>query len=592
MPGHALRPRHAAWGTLAAPALSLLLACTAAPPPPPTGKPPAAAAVLAPPAAMRVEGAPPLDAALVPALRRYAEVVGHGIADWHPTARELLVVHRAPGQSTAQIHRLRRPLGPLEPLTAGADPVTRARWEPGRGRFILFERASGGDEAYQLFRLDPDTRAATPLMPAGERHALVGYLPSRGRALVASVPLDRTVRRSAPGGAADTAPPPRRAELTTRLTLVDPLAPEAPGGRRVVAELPGTGWFGGDVSSDETRLAITRYVSATQSEAWMLDLPAADSPAGTPAPAVNGTANARRLLPAAGETQRAAHLVEGFTPDGRGLLLQSDRAGEFRELMRLDLADGRLARLTAHIPWDVDDSDVAAGQALAPLRINVDGRDELRLIDLASGSERALPAALPPGGVSAVRLHRASGEVAFVTQSAQGPGQVHSLDPASGRVETWTRIVAPSDLDLAQVPAQQIVRWKSFDGRTLSGVLSLPPARFPGRRPVLIWMHGGPEGQSKLGWNGRMNYLLMERGIALFEPNVRGSSGCGKTFLDLDNGRARENSVRDMESAIDCTATHPRLDAARVVVYGGSYGGYMALAAAVLACFPVEDATP
>ncbi|MBK9135883.1 MAG: prolyl oligopeptidase family serine peptidase [Betaproteobacteria bacterium] len=77
-----------------------------------------------------------------------------------------------------------------------------------------------------------------------------------------------------------------------------------------------------------------------------------------------------------------------------------------------------------------------------------------------------------------------------------------------------------------------------------------------------------------------MNYLLMERGVALFEPNVRGSSGCGKTFLDLDNGRARENSVRDMESAIDWTATHPRLDAARVVVYGGSYGGYMALAAA------------
>jgi dipeptidyl aminopeptidase/acylaminoacyl peptidase len=112
-------------------------------------------------------------------------------------------------------------------------------------------------------------------------------------------------------------------------------------------------------------------------------------------------------------------------------------------------------------------------------------------------------------------------------------------------------------------------------------VLSLPPARFSGPRPVLMLMHGGPEGQSKLGWNGRLNYLLQQRGIALLEPNVRGSTGYGKTFLDLDNGRLREDSVRDMGSALDWIATQPGLDAKRVVVMGGSYGGYMALAASV-----------
>ncbi|MCC6247251.1 MAG: hypothetical protein IT499_05785, partial [Rubrivivax sp.] len=297
---------------------------------------------------MHVEGVPPLDAALVPALRRYAEVTGHGIADWHPTAREMLVVHRA-----------------------------------------------------------------------------------RGLALVASVPLDRGARGGSPAA---------RTALTTRLTLVYPLAPEAPGGRRVVAELPGAGWFGGDVSPDETRLALTRYYSATHSEVWLLELPRVTADTTPPT-----TATPRRLLPAAGETLRAAHFVEGFTPDGR---------------------------------------------------------DELRLIDLSTHTERPLPAALPTGGVSAIRLHPGSGEIAFVTQSAQGPGQVHSLDPKTGRVEAWTRVAAPADLDLAQLPAQQIARWKTFDGRTISGVLSLPPARFTGKRPVLLWMHGGPEGQSKLGWNG------------------------------------------------------------------------------------------
>ena len=93
-------------------------------------------------------------------------------------------------------------------------------------------------------------------------------------------------------------------------------------------------------------------------------------------------------------------------------------------------------------------------------------------------------------------------------------------------------------------------------------------------------MHGGPEGQSRLGWQGRANYFVQELGIALLEPNVRGSSGYGKTFLDLDNGRLREDSVKDMASAIDWVATQPGLDATKVVVQGGSYGGYMALAAA------------
>jgi len=125
------------------------------------------------------------------------------------------------------------------------------------------------------------------------------------------------------------------------------------------------------------------------------------------------------------------------------------------------------------------------------------------------------------------------------------------------------------------------VRWTAFDGRPLSGVLTLPPSRFAGPRPVLMVMHGGPEGQAKLGWQGRLNYLVQELGVAVLEPNVRGSSGYGKTFLALDNGRLREDSVRDMGSAIDWIVAQPRLDPARVLVLGGSYGGYMALAASV-----------
>jgi dipeptidyl aminopeptidase/acylaminoacyl peptidase len=122
------------------------------------------------------------------------------------------------------------------------------------------------------------------------------------------------------------------------------------------------------------------------------------------------------------------------------------------------------------------------------------------------------------------------------------------------------------------------VRWKSFDSRDISGLLSLPPARFTGKRPVIILIHGGPEGQASVGFLARYNYFINELGVAVIQPNVRGSSGFGKTFLSLDDGRKREDSVKDIGALLDWVAKQPQLDASRVIVSGGSYGGYMSLA--------------
>jgi len=528
----------------AASGLLLLAACSTTPPTPP-------AAPLAPPAAMRVEGVPALSAASMEAIQRYSAVVGHGFVDWHPTQREMLISHRPFGASTTQLYRLAGPMATPEKLTDGADPVSNAQYEPRQGRYAVFARSIGGDEAFQLFRLDPDTRAATQFTAAGQRHTLAGWIESRSLAIVASVPLDRTA-------AAGT-----RTAINTTLSLVDPLNPEQ---RRVLTELPGGGWFGAEVSPDETQLAITHYIAATQSETWLIDL---------------ATGQRRQVLPAAGDTTRAAHFVTGWAPDGRALYVASDRASEFRELMRLDLVSGALMRLTGDVPWDLSEGHADARNRLIAFTANVDGRDELRLFDNGSSRPAALPV-LPAGSIGRVRFHLATGELAVVVDSTRGPSQIYTVDPAAPTAApvAWTKPSTPPGLDLSNLPDQQIVRWKSFDGRTISGILTLPPARFTGKRPVLMAMHGGPEAQSKLGWQGRANYYVQELGIALLEPNVRGSSGYGKTFLDLDNGRLREDSVKDMGSAIDWVATQPNLDATKVVVTGGSYGGYMALAAA------------
>jgi dipeptidyl aminopeptidase/acylaminoacyl peptidase len=164
--------------------------------------------------------------------------------------------------------------------------------------------------------------------------------------------------------------------------------------------------------------------------------------------------------------------------------------------------------------------------------------------------------------------------------SPKGPSEIHSLVPATGATQQWTRAYAPPGVDTTQFSDQEVVRWKSFDGRTISGLIMQPPARFTGKRPVLVLIHGGPESQAKMGFLGRFNYFVNELGIAIIEPNVRGSSGYGKTFLTLDNGLKREDSVRDIGALLDWIATQPQLDASRVLVAGGSYGGYMSLASA------------
>ncbi len=543
--------------------LALLVGC-ATPEAPRSGAAPPATAPsttpaspwLKPPAAMRAQGLPDLPTATLQRIQRYSGVVGHGLVDWHPQRREMLVSHRPPGASATHIFRLRAPLAELERLTDGADSVTFARWEPA-GRYIVFARASGGDEADQLYRLDPHTLQAQVFTPPQQRHALLDFDRAQGLAIVTSVPLDRTAVAGT------------RLQIQTTLWTVDALRPET---RRVVAELPGGGWFGARLSPDGTSLAITQYRSASDSEIWLIDMRSGQRRRLLPAPLASGA-----IAPA------ATHFVSHWSSDGRALYLASDAASEFRELMRVQVsADGShvaLERLTRHLPWDVEDGALSADGQLLAYQVNVDGRDELHLQDTAANGRHSIPA-LPAGSVGRLRFHAQLPALAFSVSGPHGPSQIHVLDIVAGRSQAWTQPLVPPGVDLAGLPVQQIVRWSSFDARMISGILSLPPASFAGPRPVVMLMHGGPEGQARQGWLGRLNHLLQDLGVAVLEPNVRGSSGYGKTFLSLDNGRLREDSVKDMAAAIDWLATQPRLDAGKVLVWGGSYGGYMALAAA------------
>jgi dipeptidyl aminopeptidase/acylaminoacyl peptidase len=204
-----------------------------------------------------------------------------------------------------------------------------------------------------------------------------------------------------------------------------------------------------------------------------------------------------------------------------------------------------------------------------------EGLSVLHLMNTSTKKESQLPK-LPTGVVGSLRWHNNGHELGFSLNNARGPGDVYSLDVATGKVERWTASETAVKSD--GFPEAELVRWKSFDGKMISGFLYKPPANFSGKRPVLVVIHGGPEGQSQPTFLGRSNYLLNELGIALIYPNVRGSTGYGKTFSLMDNGFKRDDTYKDINALFDWVATQPGLDSERIAVTGGSYGGHMTLA--------------
>ncbi len=533
---------------------ALLAACAPMPTAPPVANRPAVAApnagdVIAPNANLVAQGVPPIPRGLADEVARYTDFRGHGFVDWHPTRREMLVAHRRAGADTTQIYRLASPLGELEPLTDFADPVRNASYEPLSGDSIVFERSSGGDEAAQIYRLDLATRQVTVVTEPNLRNDMQGWLHKSSQLLYLSVPLDRT----AAGGS--------RAEVAQTLTLVDPANPQT---RRKLAELPGGGWYVGGVSWDDRRVALTRYLSAGESQVWLLDIASGER---------------RQVLPLPGNAEKATHFAEAWKRDDSGFFIVSDRGGEFRELMFYAVADAKLTSITRHIKGGIEGVSLSADGRLLAAWASVEGRVNLMFFDGDVFNELPSPA-LPEGSVTAARFHPRLPLLSFALNSSKGPSQIGMLLPADGSSQSWTRPYAPPGIDTARFGEQQIVRWKSFDGREISGLLNLPPSRFAGRRPVLIDIHGGPEGQASFGFMGRYNYFLEELGVAVIQPNVRGSSGFGKTYMTLDDGMKREDSVKDIGALLDWIARQPNLDASRVLVSGGSYGGYMSLAVA------------
>jgi dipeptidyl aminopeptidase/acylaminoacyl peptidase len=226
----------------------------------------------------------------------------------------------------------------------------------------------------------------------------------------------------------------------------------------------------------------------------------------------------------------------------------------------------------------VGDFDLTRDGKHIAFATNEAGASKLYVMDTAT--HRYRPAApLPTGVIYGIEWHANGRDLGYTLSTAKSPADTYSVDTQTGAVTRWTASET-GGLDTTKFTDARTVQWKSFDGRTISGFLYMPPAKFTGKRPVIVDIHGGPEGQSRPYFLGRDNYLLNELGVAIVFPNVRGSSGYGKTFSKLDNGFLREDSYKDIDTLLDWIKAQPNLDGDRILVTGGSYGGHMTLAVA------------
>ena len=499
---------------------------------------PTAAADIRPGDNLVVDGIPAIPDSVAEAVGRYTEFRSAAVQGWHPVRREMLITTRF--ADTVQVHQVKMPGGDRRQLTFFPDRVAGASYPPTKGDFFLFVKDTGGNEFRQIYRYD---------LPAGTITLLTDGKSQNGE-LVWSRAGDRIAYGST-----------RRNGKDRDLYVQDPRQPASD---RRLAEVEGGGWQALDWSPDDARILVLEEISANESYLWLFD-------------AATGT---KTLLTPKGGPEKVAYGGGAFAADGRSVYVTTDRDSEFQRLARIDLATGKHAYLTSHIDWDVDTFALSRDGKTVAFVTNEDGVARLRLLDTATDQEKA--AALPglgPGLIDGLEWHANNHDLAFTFASARSPADAYSLDTATGTLERWTESET-GGLDAGGFAEPELVHWRSFDGKTISGFLYKPPSRFTGPRPVIVNIHGGPESQFRPGFIGRSNYYLNELGVAILFPNVRGSTGYGKTFLKLDNGLLREDSVKDIGALFDWIATRPDLDARRIMVTGGSYGGFMTLAVA------------
>lgn len=493
-----------------------------------------------------MQGIPAIPPAVAASLNRYQNVRSAGFLDWTKDGSGIFVSTRF--GDVNQVHHVGHPGGARRQVTFFDEPIGGLQRQPG-GTKMVFTMDAGGSEFSQIFLLDPSSNDDAIMLTDGE---------SRNGSVVWDRSGDWMAYQST-----------RRNGASNDVWMMNVNNSET--ARMVLASPDGTYWAASDFSPDNRKLLILNYVGNADSRIHLLDVESGEL----------------RLL-AGDPAQPSSNFPVAFDQSGSGFWYITDAGGDFRQLAWQSLKqDSQPIVLTSDIPWNVENGSVSEDRSRGAFAVNVDGRSQIYLLDMIN-REFAPVTSLPVGVAGGMEFSPDGRKLGMTLNTAKTPSDSFVLELGAGALEygelsRWTYSEV-GGLDTQGFIEPELIHYPTFDSDN-GGPEKIPawiyrPAG-KGPHPVIIAIHGGPEGQSRPLFSSTYQMWLNKLGAAVILPNVRGSAGYGKHYMSLDNGFKREDSVKDIGALLDWVATQPDLDSARVAVYGGSYGGYMVLASSV-----------
>lgn len=483
-----------------------------------------------------IENIPEIPKELSEQVKKYSESRGAYLTAVHPKNGEIIISTRF--SSTSQLHYVTQPLGIKKQITFYDEPITNASFEPLNGDYIVFSKDVGGDEFSQYYKLDLKTYESELLTDGGR-----------------SQNKDLIFRKDGNGIYFTST---KRNGKDRDIYFMNPNNSNS---EKLICEVNGGGWGISDISTDNKQLILSEYVSANESYIWILNIETGK-------------------LSEVTNRKKSNSIQENaiFAEQPNEIWLISDTENEFRRLAKMNINTKQTTYYDLKTPWGVDDFILSEDKKNLIFITNEAGINKMYLMNTQNKNYEEVKK-VPIGLINGGSFTTDNNSFLFTLSTSKSSSDVYKFNLKTGDVQQWTK----SDLGGIQetdISLPKMIEWESFDKLKISGFYYPAAKKYTGKRPVLISIHGGPENQSMASFIGSFNYFTSELGVAIVLPNVRGSSGFGKTFLAKDNGILREDSVKDIGALLDWIALQPDLDKDRIMIMGASYGGYMSLATA------------
>ncbi len=482
------------------------------------------------------ENIPEISKDLANQVKKYTESRSASLVSVHPLKDEIIITTRF--GNTAQLHKVSQPLGDRKQITFFDEPMSAAQYEPTKGDYIVYSKDVGGNEFGQLYSMNLKTLQSTLLTDGGRSQNGAPVWKKDGSGFYFS-----STKRN--GGDRD----------------IYYMEANNPKSAKLVLQVKGGGWGIGNLSEDQKSLLVEEFVSANESHLWMLDI-----------------ASLKLSEVSSRSDKNVVQVRSKFSSNVNEIWFVTDRDNEFQRLATMDLQSKKITYHTSSITWDVSQYILTEDKTKLAFVTNEGGQNKLYLMDAATKKYDEVKN-IPIGLINGISFAKNGKSLFFNQSTADSSSDVYQLDLGSNKITRWTESEL-GEMQAENMSKPKYIEWKSFDKMKISGFYYPASSKFTGKRPVLISIHGGPESQSSASFLGSNNYYTSEMGIAIIYPNVRGSSGFGKTYVAKDNGFLREDSVKDIGTLLDWIALQPELDKDRIMIMGGSYGGYMTLATA------------